>query len=205
MPDLSIITLEALVLIVVPLLVLYLIGKWPLKITVICLFVIPVLWYLTYAPVHELSHALGTYLAGGKVIEIKLIPSFWKGEFAVAWITPVGLDRLWQKLLMSSAPYLLDLVSIIVGAVVMMRNRSRNAFWVGTIFMLLSLRPTFDLFCEAIGYYNGFMGDLYHIQLIVGSVILTSFLVVSLGLSLFLLYVILKRYKGFYEKHSTGL
>lgn len=62
----------------------------------ICLITIIILWYLTYAPLHELSHIVGTYLAGGKVVDVKLIPSFWMGEFAVAWITPVGLSHPWQ-------------------------------------------------------------------------------------------------------------
>ena len=96
------VTLEILVTIVAPLLILYLRGRWPMRITIPCLLVIPVLWYLTYAPIHELSHVLGTYLVGGSVTEIKLIPSFWKGEFGRAWITPQGLRAPWQQLVMTS-------------------------------------------------------------------------------------------------------
>lgn len=186
------VTIEILLIIDIPLIILYLRGKWPLKIMVSCLLVIPIMWYLTYAPLHELSHILGTYLAGGQVVNFKLIPSFWVGEFAVAWITPSGLNHPWQNLVMSSAPYLFDLASIIAGAVVLQRNLSKNAFWVGFIFMILSLRPTFDLACETISFCNGFMGDLYHIQQIVGSVILSAFLGLSLGLSLLLIYAFLK-------------
>lgn len=201
--DLKIITIEALLIIVLPLILLYLRGKWPLKTIVICLLVIPILWYLTYAPLHELSHILGTYIAGGKVVSYKLIPSFWKGEFAGAWITPIGFNHPWQNLVMLGAPYLFDLASIIAGAVILQRNLSTIAFKVGFIFMIFFLRPAFDLACEAIGLYNGFMGDLYHIEQIVGIVILSSFLLISLGLSLFLLYTILKRYTGFSERYSA--
>jgi hypothetical protein len=200
MPDLKFITLEVLVLIVLPLLVLYLRGKWPLKTVILCLFVIPIFWYLTYAPIHELSHALGTYIAGGKVTEYKLIPNFWEGVFAVAWVRTTGLNSAWQNMAMTGAPYFLDFASILVGAVVMLRNQLKNAFLVGFLFMILCLRPTFDLVCETIGFINGFMGDLYHIRLIVGDLILTTFLVLSLGISLFLLYVIIKRYAGFYVR-----
>jgi hypothetical protein len=52
------------------------------------LLILPVVWYSTYARLHELSHAAGLYLVGGKVIDYKLIPRFWLGEFAGAWITP---------------------------------------------------------------------------------------------------------------------
>jgi hypothetical protein len=191
-------TLEVLVVIVLPLLWLYLRGKWPLKKVILCLFVIPILWYLTYAPIHELSHALGTIIAGGKVTELKLIPNFWEGVFAVAWVRTTGLNGFWQNMSMTGAPYILDFASILVGAVVMLRNQSKNALWVGFLFMILCLRPTFDLVCETIGFIYGFMGDLYHIQLWVGDLIITIFLVLSLGISLFLLYTIIKRYAGFY-------
>jgi hypothetical protein len=190
-------TLEILLIIPIPLVILYLWGKWPLKFIVLCLIVIPILWYLTYAPLHELSHILGTYLAGGKVVNYKLIPRFWMGEFAVAWITPIGLNHPWQNLVMLSAPYVLDLASIIAGAVVLQRRRLKNAFWAGFLFMLLCLRPTFDLANEATAFYIGFMNDLFHIQLIIGRVILSPFLLLSLGLSVFLIYAILKRYAGY--------
>jgi hypothetical protein len=193
-------TLEVLLIIPIPLVILYLRGKWPIKVIRVCLTVIPVLWYLTYAPLHELSHILGTYIAGGSVIDYKLIPRFWMGEFAGAWITPVGLNNPWQNLVMLCAPYVLDLVSIIAGAVVLQRHLSNNAFWAGFLFMLLCLRPTFDLVCEAVGFYNGFMGDLFHIQQIVGSAILSSLLLLSLLLSVFSIYAILKRYSGYSER-----
>ena len=196
MHDYLLITFEILLIIPIPLVILYLRGKWPMKIIVICLFVIPILWYLTYAPLHELSHILGTYLAGGKVVNYKLIPRFWMGEFAGAWITPVGLGEPWQKLVMLCAPYVLDLASIIAGVVVLQRHKPKNAFWAGFLFMLLCLRPTFDLVCEAVGFDNGFMGDLFHIQQIVGSAILSSFLLLSLLLSVYSIYAVLKRYSG---------
>ena len=193
-------TFEVLLIIPIPLVILYLRGKWPIKVIRVCLTVIPVLWYLTYAPLHELSHIFGTYIAGGSVIDYKLIPRFWMGEFAGAWITPVGLNHPWQNLVMLCAPYVLDLVSIIAGAVVLQRHLSKNAFWAGFLFMLLCLRPTFDLVCEAVGFYNGFMGDLFHIQQIVGSAILSSLLLLSLLLSMFSIYAILKRYSGYSER-----
>ncbi len=199
------ITIEILLTIAIPLVILYLRGKWPQKVITICLFVIPILWYLTYAPLHEISHILGTYLAGGKVVDYKLIPQFWMGEFAGAWITPIGLSHPWQNLVMSSAPYVLDLASMITGAVVLRRRMFKNAFWAGFLFMLLCLRPTFDLACEAIGFYNGFMGDLFNIQRIVGSAILSSFILLSLVLSVFLIYAILKRYSGHSKRLSVAV
>jgi hypothetical protein len=157
------------------------------------------LWYLTYAPIHELSHALGTTLVGGRVVDVKLIPSFWEGTFAVAWVTSVGLDQSCQQLVSTGAPYVLDVACVIVSLVVLRRRLSKNALVVGPLLMLVCLRPTFDLVCETIGFAGGFHGDLWHMQLIIGSAALWSFLLVSLALCLLSVVVILRRYGGFPE------
>lgn len=190
-------TFEILLTIVAPLLVLYLRGRWPLRIVTACLCGIAVLWYLTYAPIHELSHALGTVLVGGKVVDIKLIPSFWEGTFAVAWVTTEGLDQSWQQLVMTGAPYVIDVACVVASLVVLRRRLSTNALVVGLLLMLVCLRPTFDLVCETVGFVGGFKGDLWHVQLSIGSAALWSFLLVSLALCLLSVVVILRRYGGF--------
>ena len=63
------ITFEILFVVVAPLLVLYPKSNWPLRTTIPCLLSIPILWYLTYALLHELSHIAGTYLVGGTVAD----------------------------------------------------------------------------------------------------------------------------------------
>ena len=190
-------TFEILLTIVTPLLVLYLRGRWRLRMVTACLCVIPVLWYLTYAPIHELSHALGTVLAGGKVLEIKLIPNFWEGVFAVAWVRSEGLDHSWQQLVSTGAPYVIDVAFVVASLVVLRRRLSRNALVVGLLLMLVCLRPTFDLVCETVGFVGGFHGDLWHLELITGSAALWSFLLASLALCLLSVVVILRRYGGF--------
>ena len=187
-------TFEILVTIVAPLLALYLRGRWPLRTVTACLLVIPMVWYLTYAPIHELSHALGTMLVGGRVVEIKLIPSFWEGTFAVAWVTSKGLGQSWP--VMTGAPYVIDVACIIMSLVALRRRLSRNALVIGLLVMLLCLRPTFDLVCETVGFASGVKGDLWHLQLIVGSAALWSFLLVALALCLLGVVVILRRYRG---------
>jgi hypothetical protein len=189
--------LEILLTIVTPLLALYLRGRWPLRTVTACLFGIAVLWYLTYAPIHELSHAVGTLLVGGRVVDIKLIPSFWEGTFAVAWVTTAGLDQPWQQLVMGGAPYVIDVASVVASLVALRRRLSTNALFVGLLLMLMGLRPTFDLVCETVGFASGYRGDLWHIQLIIGSTALWSFLVVSLALCLLSVVVVLRRYGGF--------
>ena len=122
------VTLEILVVIVCPLLFLYLKGNCPISTAVPCLLVLPLVWYLTYAPIHERSHVAGTYLVGGKVVAIKLIPRFWRGEFGQAWITPEGLSSPWQNLTMTAFPYLLDAAAMAVGYVLLRRKSFKKPF-----------------------------------------------------------------------------
>ena len=179
------VTLEILVVIVAPLLVLYLRGPWPMRIAIPCLLVIPVLWYLTYAPIHELSHVLGAYVAGGTVTEVKLIPSFWHGEFGRAWITPEGLQARWQQLAMTGAPYILDGLSIAVGFLVLSRKRLSRPLVLGVALMLLCLRPAFDVVCETVAFALGGRGDLYHIAQVTGYPVVWLSMILLLGFSAF--------------------
>jgi hypothetical protein len=191
------ITFEILAVIVTPLLVLYLRGTWPLRTSIPCLLSIPFLWYLTYAPIHELSHAAATYVVGGQVISMKLIPRFWLGEFGRAWITPVGITEGWQQLIMTGAPYILDVVCLTVVIFVLQRGFSENAFVLGLVFMLLCLRPAFDFVCEPIAFLSGDRGDLFYIEGLIGSLMMRLLLLLAIGLAVFAIVSILKRFVGF--------
>ncbi len=178
-------TCEILLVVVMPLLVLYLKGNWPLRKVIPPLVTIPILWYFTYAPLHELSHAAGIYLVGGKVIVWKLIPRFWLGEFARAWVIPSGITQSWQQLTMTAFPYLLDIVCFVVAIVVFRRVFSRNPFFTGLAFMLLCLRPAMDFVFEPIGFLSGDRGDFYALQQIVGPFAVWSFILISIGLAIY--------------------
>jgi len=193
-------TCETLLVVVMPLLVLYLNGNWPLRKVIPPLVVIPILWYFTYAPLHELSHAAGIYLVGGKVIDYRLIPRFWLGEFARAWITPDGIPQNWQQLTMTALPYMLDVVCFVAAIFVFRRGFSGNPFFIGLAFMLLCLRPAFDFVCEPIAFLSGDRGDFYFIQQIVGPFVLWSFILISIGLAVYSISSTLSRFVSF-SKH----
>ena len=196
------ITIEILAVVVMPLLLLYIKGTWPLRTSIPCLLSLPLLWYLTYAPIHELSHAAATYVVGGQVVYMKLIPRFWIGEFGRAWITPVGLTEGWQQFIMTASPYILDVVCLTAGIFVLQRGFSKNAFVVGLVFMLLCLRPAFDFVCEPIAFLSGDKGDLFYIEGYIGSLMMWLFLLLSIGLFLFAVVSILRRFVGFPETPS---
>ena len=193
-------TFEILLVVVMPLLVLYLKGNWPLRKVIPPLVIIPVFWYFTYAPLHELSHVAGVYLVGGKVIDYLLIPRFWLGEFGGAWITPSGITQSWQQLTMTAFPYMLDIVCFVVAIFVFRRGSSRNPFFIGLAFMLLCLRPAIDFVFESIGFLSGFRGDLYNIQQIVGPFAIWSFILISIGLAVYSISSTLSHFVSF-SKH----
>jgi hypothetical protein len=193
-------TCEILLVVVMPLLVLYLKGKWPLRKVIPCLVVIPILWYFTYAPLHELSHAAGIYLVGGKVIVYKLIPRFWLGEFARAWVIPSGITQSWQQLAMSAFPYILDIVCFVVALFVFRRGFSKNPFFIGLAFMLLCLRPACDFVFEPFAFLSGDRGDFYAIQQIVGPFAIWSFILISIGLAVYSTLSTLSHFVSF-SKH----
>jgi hypothetical protein len=190
-------TLEILLVVVLPLIILYERGNWPLRATVPCLVSVPILWYLSYAPIHELSHIAGTYLVGGTVTEYKLIPRFWMGEYGRAWINTQGVSEPWQQLIMTTSPYILDILCLAASFIVLRRGFSRNPFLIGLVFMLLCLRSAFDFVCESIGFVSGDRGDFYAIQGMIGSALTWLFILLSLVLSLFSIVTVLRRSAGF--------
>jgi len=194
LPLLLLTTSEVMFTIVVPLIVLYLRGAWALRTKILCLLILPVVWYFTYAPLHELSHILGTYLIGGHLLSMRLIPPFWRGEFGRAWINSEGVTEGWQQLVSTGFPYLLDVLSLVAGLMFLRRRSFRSPFILGLAFMLLCLRPLFDLVCETGAFILGDRGDIYWINRILGSALTWTFLISSIGLSLVTISVVLTRF-----------
>jgi hypothetical protein len=197
-------TCEILLVLVMPLLVLHLKGNWSLRKVIPPLVIIPILWYFTYAPLHELSHAAGVYLVGGKVIDSKLLPSFWLSEFARAWIIPSGIPDRWQQLTMTVFPYMLDIVCFIVAIFVFRRVFSRNPLLIGLAFMLLCLRPAMDFVFEPIAFLSGDRNDFYAIQKIVGPFAIWAFILISMGLAAYSITSTLSHLVSF-SKHEIEL
>jgi len=205
MNNLLFITFEILVIVVFPLLILYLKGGWRLRSTIPGLVIIPVLWYFIYSPLHELSHAAGAYLVGGSVTHIKLIPRFWMGEFSGgAEITPAGLVHTWQSMTMTLSPYFLDVLCLIAGYIFLRRRFMRNPFVVGLTFMILCLRPAFDIVTETVAFLGGARGDLFCIREITGGFALWSLLAPAIALSVFTIIVVLRRFINNPEEADQG-
>jgi hypothetical protein len=195
-------TIEILLVVVIPLLILYLKGKWPLRKVIPSLVIIPILWYFTYVPLHELSHAAGLYLVGGKALDYRLIPRFWLGEFSGGWITPSGITQNWQQLMFSAFPLMLDIVFFVITLFFFRRCSSRSPFLIGLAFMLLSLRPAIDFVFESIGFFTGWRGDLWYMQQIVGSIATWSFILIAISLAVYSISATLIHFAAFSKSRN---
>ena len=85
---------------------------------------------------------------------------------------------------MTSPPYLLDGLSVAVGFFALSRRRLIRPFALGVAFMLLCLRPAFDVVCETVGFALGARGDLYDIALATGYPVVWLSMAILFGFSL---------------------
>jgi hypothetical protein len=189
--------IEILVLIIFPLLVLYLRSNWSMKEIYINVVVLPLIWYLFYAPIHELSHMLGCVIVGADITDYRLFAHFWEGSFGFAYVeVQGGLDVNMNSLIILISPYILDFISIIIGYYILTRNKIKNSFLFGLTFLIFCLRPLYDIVDNYIGiFYNN--GDLVLTSKIIGEYITYSYGIISVTISLIAIILLLNKYKDY--------
>jgi hypothetical protein len=189
--------IEILALIVLPLLVFYLRSKWPQKEILILVTVLPLLWYLFYAPIHEISHIFGCIAIGAEIKDYRLFAHFWKGDFGFAYVDVAGgLGINFKSLIILISPYVLDFLSLLLGYFILSRYKTKNSLWAGLIFLFLCLRPTYDIIDNYIGIiYNH--SDFVLIIKIIGWLIAYSFGLITAGFAAYAIGKILQRYKNY--------
>jgi hypothetical protein len=189
--------IEILAIIVLPLLVFYLRSKWPQKEIVIFLIVLPLLWYLFYAPIHELSHILGCIIVGAEIKDYRLFAHFWEGDFGFAYVDVAGgLGVNYKSLIILIAPYVLDFLSLILGYFILIRYKTKNSFLAGLIFLFLCLRPAYDIFDNYLGIiYNH--SDFVLVIKIIGWFLTYTFGLVMAVFAAFAIGRILHIYKNY--------
>lgn len=189
-------TIEILLIIVLPLLVFYQRSNWPSSWRSINCALIPIVWYITYAPIHEFSHMLGCFVVGANITDYRLFAHFWEGNFGFAYVEiQDGYSYNLSSLIILIFPYILDFVSIAIGYFILKRYSFINSFVAGFLFMLLLLRPLYDLVDNYIGiFYNH--SDLVMIGDIIGYPVTFLYGIITILTSLYIIYYVLRRYKG---------
>lgn len=188
--------IEILLIIVLPLLILYLRGNWQNKEMYINVTLLPLIWYIFYAPIHELSHILGSLLVGAEITDYRLFAHFWEGSFGFAYVEfRDGLSVNYSSLVILIFPYVLDFILIIAGYFILSKYKIKNSFLFGLTFLILCLRPLYDLIDNYIGiYYNH--SDLVLTTEIIGQPIVYLFGFISIGTGIVVTIILLIKYKN---------
>jgi len=197
--------IEILVLVVLPLLVFYLRSSWPKKEVNINVIILPLIWYVFYAPLHELGHILGCFIVGAEIKDYQLFAHFWEGSFGFAYVdVQGGLDVNMNSLIILISPYILDFISIIIGYYILTRYKIKNSFLLGLTFLIFCLRPLYDIVDNYIGiFYNH--SDLVLTNKIIGEYITYSYGIISVTISLIAIILLLIKYKNYPKVETQSL
>ena len=189
--------IEILILIVLPPLILFLRSSWPNKEIYFSVIILPLIWYLFYAPIHELGHILGCAIVGAEITNYRLFAHFWEGSFGFAFVdVKNGLGENMSSFIILISPYVIDLISIIIGYYILTRYRIKNSFLLGLTFLIFSVRPLYDLVDNFIGYYFNH-SDFVLASKIISNLIIFSFVIISTVTGIILVLLLLKKYKGY--------
>ena len=184
-------------MVVLPLLFLYLRSNWPQKVINVNVIILPMIWYVFYAPLHELGHILGCFIVGLEIKDYQLFAHFWEGNFGFAFVDiKDGYGENMNSFVILILPYMLDLISIVIGYYLLSRYKIINSFLFGLVFLLFNIRPLYDLVDNFIGYFLNH-SDFVLASRIVGSLVIFTFVIISIIIGITLILLLLKRYKHY--------
>jgi len=135
----SLTTIEIALLLILPLILFYQRSSWKVKEYVLLIPIIYIVWYLSYAFLHEICHLSAAIILGKKVYSFQLIPYFWKGE------TGVGYVNSEYNQLTVLMPYIKDIVFSVTGTIIILRKVIKKPFLTGVVLMVMVFSPLFDI------------------------------------------------------------
>lgn len=190
-------TIEILVLVVLPLLAFYLRSSWNQKEVNINVIILPLIWYIFYAPLHELGHILGCFIVGAEIKDYQLFAHFWEGSFGFAFVEiKGGYGENMSSFVILILPYVIDLISIVVGYYLLTTYKIKNSFLFGLVLLLLNIRPLYDLTDNFIGYFLNH-SDFVLASRIAGNLIIFSFAISSIIIGATMIMLLLRKFKKF--------
>ena len=161
-------TLEIAVIIILPLIIIYKRNNINTITNIKCIVLIYLIWYLTYAFFHEVSHLIGVWIFGLKVNDFQLIPHFWKGDFGTGYISTT-YDSALQEFVVDIMPYFRDLILLIAGYLILKRYKISGLLLFGFIIVLLILSPLYDVFNNYFAFVQGSLNDFNAMKNYVGN------------------------------------
>lgn len=160
-------TLAIAIIIILPIILLEQSSHASRSRIIITTIVIGILWFLSYALLHELSHVLGFYLTGVEVTDHKLIPYFWQGDFSNAYVI-VAESTPGKRFIGQVTPYVRDLVFAIMGYILIKRLSFSSNFLLLLVFTLLVSSSLYDVATNFWGFVGESRGDFYRMKEYIG-------------------------------------
>ncbi len=143
---------------ILPLILFYRQNDLDWKRYVILIPILYVVWYLTYALMHESMHFLAVVLAHKRVIGYQMIPHFWRGEFGTGFVKYNFVGDT-ADLFIMLAPYLRDILLAIIGYILYRKRIVKTPFLVGLLLVILVFSSLFDIADNYLTYVLGARND----------------------------------------------
>lgn len=135
----SLTTIEIALLLILPLIIFFQRSSWKMKEYVFLIPIIYLVWYFSYAFLHEICHLSAAIILGKKVYSFQLIPYFWKGE------TGVGYVNSEYNQLTVLMPYLKDIAFSVIGTIIIMKKAIKKPFITGLVLTVFVFSSLFDI------------------------------------------------------------
>jgi hypothetical protein len=155
---LLIVTIEIALLIILPLIIFFKRSEWNYRSYIFIIPVLYLIWYLSYALLHELSHMLGVWISGKEIYNYQLIPHFWEGEFGKGFVN-YNYQGDKKDFLIIILPYIRDIIFLLIGYRILKKRKIKQSFWLGLILIMLIFSPLFDISNNYIAFLMGSMND----------------------------------------------
>ncbi len=171
-------------------------NNWSKTQNLIGIISLTFIWFLIATPLHELSHMIGTKLSGASILDYQLLPRYWIGDFHNAYIKP-DFNTEYQEFTIRIAPYLRDVIIVLIGYILLKRQRINDPFIVGFLFLFFLLNSVYDIVINFLGYAIDKDGDLNGLSKLIGHLwtYIISFCIIAI--TTILTYRIFKLYRDF--------
>jgi hypothetical protein len=188
-------TIELALIIVLPLIIFYQKLNRSIKIYAPYVALLYLLWFFSYALLHELCHMFGSWITGAKIIDYQLFPKYLEGDFSNAFVKSEFKNSL-QLFVSPASPYLRDLVFICTGYLIFRRKNLSGSFMEGLLLVLLILSPVYDVFNNYFAFILGARNDFSTICKTTGSFVTHAMGLLIIFAGIFILWDLFARIKN---------
>jgi hypothetical protein len=150
--------------VIIPLFFVFHSNNWPNNTNKTIMVTMPLLMFIINAPIHEISHMMGVYIVGGKIVKYNLIQKFWIPNSELAMIVTSNINTNFEKFISSMFPYLLDITLLTIGLALLYKHRPKSAWTLGIILLFFTLRPSFDIIANVVTLLFFHIGDFKDIS-----------------------------------------